>query len=175
MNGVARLLLPGLLAALLAAPPAHAGLPAAYTPLVIEPQAQGEQMEFDLTPALERARRDGRRVYLYLGAHDCPYCRRYEAFLLANAAALVPEFAGYQVVDLRSALKVNAGRLVLRIGERRFGYAEFQQWLGDERHRLVYPTVWLLDTRPRPLMQMPSGTGTFETVEEQIEVLKLVQ
>ena len=46
----------------------------------------------------------------------------------------------------------------------------------DERVRmLVYPNVWVLDATPRPLMQMPSGTGTFETVPEQIEILQLVQ
>lgn len=164
------------LATLLAPRPARAaGLPPAYGAIVVEPQRSGERVEFDLTPALDRARRDGRRVYLFLGAHDCHYCRRYESFLQRNATALVPEFAGYQVVDLRSALNVNGTRLAFRIGERSWSYVEFQQWLGDERNRLVYPTVWLLDTRPRPLMQMPTGTGTFETVEEQVEVLKLVQ
>jgi hypothetical protein len=48
--------------------------------------------------------------------------------------------------------------------------------LGDERVRqLVYPSVWLLDLNARNLMQMPAGTGTFETLEEQMEILKLVQ
>ena len=40
---------------------------------------------------------------------------------------------------------------------------------------LVYPSVWLLDGTPKPLMQMPAGTGTFQTVEEQLEILQLVQ
>ena len=47
---------------------------------------------------------------------------------------------------------------------------------GDERARqLVYPNIWLLDAELKPLLQMPSGAGTFETVPEQIEVLQLVQ
>ena len=44
---------------------------------------------------------------------------------------------------------------------------------------LVYPSVWLLDgkdaARPKNLMQMPAGCGTFETVPEQLEILNLVQ
>ena len=40
---------------------------------------------------------------------------------------------------------------------------------------LVYPSVWLLDAQLKPLMQMPAGTGTFQTVEEQLEILQLVQ
>ena len=46
--------------------------------------------------------------------------------------------------------------------------------LCDERMRqLVYPSVWLLDADAKPLMQMPAGTGTFETVPEQLEILRL--
>ena len=45
---------------------------------------------------------------------------------------------------------------------------------GDERARaLVYPSVWLLDAAAKPLMQMPAGSGTFETVPEQLEILRL--
>ena len=40
---------------------------------------------------------------------------------------------------------------------------------------LVYPSVWLFDQQLKPLMQMPAGTGTFETVDEQLEILHLVQ
>jgi hypothetical protein len=48
--------------------------------------------------------------------------------------------------------------------------------LGDERARqLVYPSVWLLGADGKPLMQMPAGTGTFETVPEQLEILRLEQ
>ena len=33
----------------------------------------------------------------------------------------------------------------------------------------------LLDANGKPLMQMPAGTGTFETVPEQLEILRLEQ
>lgn len=166
-------------AALLAAAPAARaqGLPPAYGALVVEPRHDGERVVFDLDGARARAQREGRHLYLYLGASDCRYCRRYEAFLDKHAAELVPQFAArYLLVDLRSALSVSAARLHFRAGGRSLAYAEFQKSIGDERARLlVYPSVWLLDGALKPLMQMPSGTGTFETVQEQVEILQLVQ
>jgi hypothetical protein len=156
---------------------AQAALPVAYNAIVIEPRGLPERAEFDLSAALQRARQQKKRLYVYLGARDCPFCRRYEAFLDKNAHELAPQFAEkYLLVDLRSALNVQAPRLFIRIGNRSLAYADFQRSIGDERERqLVYPSVWLLDGQARPLMQMPAGTGTFETVDEQIEVLQLQQ
>ena len=165
------------LAFALALPAAAEGLPAAYGAIVVQPAAEPARHEFDLGAALERARREGKRLYVYLGASDCPYCRKYEAFLEANAAELVPQFAkDYLVLDLRSSLSVHADRLYFRIGDNSLPYAEFMRKLGDERARqLVYPSVWLFDGQAKPLMQMPAGTGTFETVPEQLEILRLEQ
>ena len=161
----------------LASSAAMAGIPAAYLPIVVQPVGAPARLEFDLTAALERAKRENKRLYVYLGASDCPYCRKYEAFLEKNAAALVPHFSPQDiVVDLRSALAATAKQLFIRIGERSLPYAEFQRSLGDERARmLVYPSVWLLGADAKPLMQMPAGTGTFQTVSEQLEILRLEQ
>jgi len=166
------------LAALLAATvSAGAALPAAYAPMVVEARGLPERAEFDLSAALRRAGRENKSLYIYLGAHDCPFCRRYENFLDKNAVELLPHFAAkYIVVDLRSALAIQAPRLFFRNGGRSLAYADFMREIGDERARqLVYPSVWLLDPKARPLMQMPAGTGTFETVEEQLEILRLQQ
>ena len=156
---------------------AHAiGLPPAYEAIVVEPSVNEERSQFDLRPAVARARAEGKRLYMYLGARECPFCRRYEAFLDRHATELRPHFKPWLLVDLRSSLRVNADRLWLQLGDRALPFAEFQKQLGDERQRLVYPSVWLLNpTTGKPLMQMPAGTGTFETVEEQVEVLNLVQ
>ena len=155
------------------------GIPAAYAPIVIEPSPgseRAERAEFDLSAALARAQRENKRLYVYLGASDCPYCRRYENFLEKNATELVPHFKPYLIVDLRSALSTQAQRLYIRVGARSLPYAEFQRSINDERARmLVYPSVWLFDTQLKPLMQMPAGTGTFQTVPEQLEILQLVQ
>ncbi len=156
---------------------ALAGFPVAYAPIVVQPTGTPERYEFDLSAALRQAKRTNKRLYVYLGASDCPYCRKYEAFLDRNAAELVPEFAkDYLVVDLRSNLSANAQRLYIRIGNSSLPYADFQRSIGDERARqLVYPSVWLFDANVKPLMQMPAGTGTFETVPEQLEILRLEQ
>ncbi len=162
--------------ALLVAMPAVAALPAAYSPMVVQPTGAPARAEFDLTAVLARAHSEGRRLYVYLGASDCPFCRRYEAFLDANATELKPHFANYLIVDLRSSLSVNADKLHIRVGNRSLPYAEFQRSIGDERARqLVYPSVWLFDASLKPLMQMPAGTGTFQTVPEQLEILRLEQ
>ena len=155
----------------------QAALPAAYNAIVIEPHGLPERAEFDLTAALQRARHEKKRLYVYLGARDCPFCRRYEAFLDKNARELTPQFAEkYLLVDLRSALNIQAPRLFIRIGNRSLAYADFQRSIGDERERqLVYPSVWLLDQDAKPLMQMPAGNGTFQTVPEQLEILRLEQ
>ncbi|WP_127996554.1 thioredoxin family protein [Piscinibacter defluvii] len=161
---------------LLAAGAARAiGLPPRYGATIVQPQGLPEQYEFDLGPALARARAENKRLYVYLGANDCPFCRKYEAFLDKNADALLPHFQkDWLLYDLRSSLKVQADRLRFRIGAQSWGYTEFMKKLGDERVRqLVYPSVWLLDGEGRNLMQMPAGTGTFETVPEQLEILRL--
>lgn len=154
---------------------AVAGIPAAYAPIVVMPVGTPQRYEFDLTAALSRAQRERKRLYVYLGADNCPFCRKYEAFLDRNAVELTPHFAkDYLVVDLRSTLSAQASRLYLRIGEVSLSYADFQRSIGDERARvLVYPSVWLLNGAAKPLMQMPAGAGTFETVPEQLEILRL--
>ncbi|NRT55139.1 thioredoxin family protein [Sphaerotilus uruguayifluvii] len=158
---------------------ADAGVPAAYAPVVVEPRPDDAgRLEFDLRPAQQRARQLGRALYVYLGADDCPYCRRYEDFLAENAGALARRFAaGYVVADLRGRLSLAAERLMLRTEALRLPYADFQRAIGDARARLlVYPCIWLLDAGSgRPLMQMPAGAGTFLTVDEQIEILDRIE
>jgi thiol-disulfide isomerase/thioredoxin len=168
---------PAALALLLSPLAATAGVPAPYAPIVVQPAGTPQRWEFDLTPALERAQREHKRLYVYLGADNCPFCRRYEAFLAANADELKPHFAkNWLVVDLRSTLSAQAPQLYFRIGDKVLPYADFQRSIGDERARqLVYPSVWLFDAAAKPLMQMPAGTGTFETVPEQLEILRVEQ
>lgn len=153
------------------------GMPARYSPTEIKPTGTPQRYEFDITAAIERARREHKRLYLYLSASDCPFCRKYEAFLEKNAAELAPHFAkDWIVFEMRANLSIQADRLWFRVGDKALPYADFMRALGDERARqLVYPSVWLLDGQGKPLMQMPAGTGTFETVPEQLEILRLEQ
>ena len=150
------------------------GIPGAYGPVVILPAGEPARTEFDLTAVADRAKRENKRLYVYLGAKDCAYCRKYESFLDKNSRELVPHFSEYIVVDLRSALSVTQDKLFIRVGDTSRPYAEFQKAIGDVRARmLVYPLVWLFDGNLKPLMQMPAGAGTFQTVPEQLEILRL--
>ena len=153
------------------------GMPPRYSSTEIKPAGTPQRYEFDLSAAIERARRENKRLYLYLSASDCPFCRKYEAFLEKNAAELAPHFAkDWIVFEMRANLSIQADRLWFRVGDKALPYADFMRAIGDERARqLVYPSVWLLDGQGKPLMQMPAGTGTFETVDEQLEILNLVQ
>lgn len=173
----ARVVAAFVLALLAALPAGAAGIPADYAPIVVEPTVRDGRSEFDLSAAQSRARREKKRLYVYLGASDCPFCRIYEAFLRENVHDLLAEFArDYLIVDLRSSLAVKAESLYFRVGAKSLGYRAFMERLGDERARLlVYPSVWLFDSELKPLMQMPAGTGTFQTVPEQLEILQLVQ
>lgn len=153
------------------------GMPPRYSPTEIKPAGTPQRYEFDLSAAIERARRENKRLYLYLSASDCAFCRKYEAFLEKNAAELAPQFAkDWIVFEMRANLSIQADRLWFRVGDKALPYADFMRAIGDERARqLVYPSVWLLDGQGKPLMQMPAGTGTFETVPEQLEILRLEQ
>lgn len=155
---------------------AHANFPAAYAPMVVEPTIKDGVYEFDLRAAQARARAEKKSLYVYLGAHNCSYCKKYQAFLAANAKALVPEFAkDYLVVDLKGDLRATDKQVVLRTEKLHLPYTAFQKAIGDERTRvLTYPNIWLLNADGMPLMQMPTGAGTFETVPEQLEILRLI-
>jgi len=146
----------------------------AYKPLEILPLKSPQHWEFDLDPALARARREGKQLYLVLSAWDCHFCARYERFLQKHAAELAPQFERHRLlfVHLRSALEAQGDRVFLRAQGRSEAYADFQRRLGDERtRRMVYPVIWLLNPQLQPLIQLPYGTGTFETVAEQLEVI----
>ena len=166
-----------LVLAMAASPVQAMGIPAAYAPTSVAPTGLPQRYEFDLDPALRRAQQAHKRLYVYLHATDCPYCRKYEAFLGRNADALAPHFAkDYFVYDLQASLSIQADKLFFKMGGKTLGYADFMRAIGDERARmLVYPSVLLLDAKGKPLMQMPAGTGTFETVPEQLEILRLEQ
>ena len=73
----------------------------------------------------------------YLGADDCPYCRRYENFLRKNAGELVPHFKPWLVVDLRSSLSTLQSQLFFRVGNQSLVYAAFQRSINDERARML--------------------------------------
>src|SRR5438552_1600939 len=79
---------------------AAAAIPDIYRPVVVSPPFSFSARIFDISPALAQARREGKPVFLYLGASDCSTCREYERFLKTNQIALTEKFSRVIVVDL---------------------------------------------------------------------------
>lgn len=149
---------------------AAAQIPDSYRPMVIEPPLSLSARVIDLTPAVDRARREGKPLYLYLGARDCPPCKAYTGFLQANREALQPAFDQVVVADVRTWLRGPA--LVFKIGEQHYTAAEFKALVGDVNQGLSYPSYWLLTPQLRQVRQFPKGGG-LETVAQQLEALRL--
>ena len=137
-----------------------------------------QRHEFDLTTALRRARREHKRLYIYLGAERLP------PIAASTRPSLQATRSSWRRTSPRTtssstcaaACRCRPTDSTSASATRSLPYADFQRSIGDERARLlVYPSVWLLDANAKPLMQMPAGTGTFETVPEQLEILRLEQ
>jgi len=83
----------------------HAEIPDAYQPLVIKPAFSFTERRVDLTPALLQARRLNKPLLVYLGAYDCPPCKRYTGFLENHVEAMRPALDAVVVLDIRTWLK----------------------------------------------------------------------
>lgn len=81
---------------------AIAGIPDNYSPIAIEPPFSFSERLIDLTPAITKAKRDGKPILIYMGAQDCPPCKQYEQFLEQNHSALASTYESLVVVDVRS-------------------------------------------------------------------------
>ena len=80
----------------------------------------------------------------------------------------------YVVGDVGRNVSGRARQWYIGVGDSSLPYVDVQRSIGGARVRVwAYPNVWLLDQQARPLMQMPAGTGTFETVAEQLDILRL--
>lgn len=160
-----------LLLALAHAPLAGAQIPDAFRPLVVEAPFALAERQFDLNPAIAKARAEKKLLFVYLGAHDCPYCVQYVRFLRANTEALLPVYSRHVVVDIRTWLK--GPQPTFLVGDRKYTFAEFQSVVGGPaRKQAVYPTFWLLtpDLKARPL---PAGTNLFKSVDEHRKALSV--
>ena len=157
--------------ALLQACVAAAQIPDAFRPLVVEAPFALAERRFDLNPAIAKARAEKKLLFVYLGAHDCPYCVQYVRFLRANTDALLPVYSRHVVVDIRTWLR--GPEPTFLVGDRKYTFAEFQSVVGSRAgKRLVYPSFWLLtpDLKARPL---PTGTNLFRSLDEHRKALSV--
>lgn len=139
---------------------ARAEIPDSYSPVILtaNPESAAERV-FDLTPAFERARRLNRRVLIYLGAAECPPCRRYTGFLIEHERELRPLFGRVVVVDVRTSIR--GPRPTFLLDGQRYSTLEFKAYMGNIDPGLSYPTWWLVDNAGRQVRSLPRGVEQF--------------
>ncbi|WP_458232799.1 hypothetical protein [Roseateles sp. P5_E8] len=150
---------------------AHAAIPSDYEPTVVEAPFSFSERVFDLSPALLRAEREHKGLYIYLGAKDCPPCRAYEVFLSQHRAELLPAFRNLVFVDLRTW--VRGPDIKFKVGDKLYAFQEFRQKVRDSNKGWSYPYFWLVDPALKRLKKMPVGSDNYLTVDKQLEVLRL--
>ena len=151
--------------------PALAKIPTQYEPVVIEAGFSFTKREFNLTAAVDRSKREGKPLYVYLGAEDCPPCKVYHQFLLENRESLSQSFSNVIVVDIRTWL--NGPPLYFKVAEKSYSFEEFKLLVGDKNKALTYPYYWLLDPGLIQVKQLPQGSLHYMPLEKQIKILSI--
>ena len=150
---------------------AQAKIPTDYNAIVVNAVSSETETLFDITAAVERATRENKPMFVYMGAHDCPPCQDYERFLRRNWDALHASFDQVVVVDLRTAL--NSKRAIFIIGDKRYTYSQFLNLIGDSVTAHFYPRYWFITPQLRQVKQAPRNLRNFQNVETHLEFLKL--
>ncbi len=143
--------------------PVLAEIPDSYAPIVVRanPDSASERV-FDLGPAFERARRQGRPVLIYLGAAECPPCQRYTQFLKDHEREMRPLLDKVVVVDVRTTIR--GPRPTFLFGGNKYSTLEFKAFIGNADPGLAYPTWWLVNADGRQLRPLPRGVEQFVDV-----------
>lgn len=142
---------------------ALAGIPDNYHPIPIEPPFSFSERLIDLTPALSKAKKEGKPLLIYMGAQDCPPCKEYERFLEQNHHTLASTYESLVVVDVRSWLK--GPKLVFQVTDKRYTLEEFKAAVGDINKTYTWPYWWLINPDLRQLKQLPRGSKNYLEVE----------
>ncbi|MFA5914474.1 MAG: thioredoxin family protein [Sterolibacterium sp.] len=149
---------------------AHAEIPDFFQPMVVTPPFSFSERLIDLTPAFEKAKQLNKPILIYLGANDCPPCKRYTAFLERHEEEMKPAFAKLVLVDIRTWLK--GPKLIFQLHDRTYSVAEFKALVGDTNKGLFYPTWWLLNPEGKQMHQLPQGSSNFTSVSNHIRLLE---
>ena len=148
---------------------ARADIPDTYSPLPVEAPFAFTERVFDLTPAIERARAEGKLLFVYFGAKNCPYCKEYEIFLQKNREALGPVYAQHVVADVRTYL--TGPDVFFKVGKRKYSFREFASVAGDLHGKTTYPRFWLLTADLKPARKLPQGSKPYGNLEEHKRLL----
>lgn len=150
---------------------AIAGIPDNYNPIPIDPPFSFSERLIDLTPAIAKAKKDGKPILIYMGAQDCPPCKQYEQFLEKNHKALASTYESLVVVDVRSWLK--GPKLVFQVADKRYSLDEFKAAVGDGNRSYTWPYWWLITPDLRQLKQLPRGSKYYLEVEQHKNLFRV--
>jgi hypothetical protein len=151
--------------------PVSATIPDEYVPLVVKAPFAFTERVFDLTPAVELARRERKPLFIYLGAADCPPCVEYKHFLTKHREELRDAFSRVVLVDIRTWIRGPA--IHFTVDGRRYTFDEFKAQVGDVTTQFTYPYFWFVSADLKQLRQLPRGSRNYLSVESQVEVLRI--
>jgi thiol-disulfide isomerase/thioredoxin len=149
---------------------AVAGIPVAFSPLIIEPPFSFAEKVVDITPALNKARTANKPLLLYVGAHDCPPCKAYGIWLEQNEKEMLPHFNKFVVAEVRTWIK--GPKIIFAVNGKRFNTKEFYEFVGDS-NTFAYPSWMLLDANAKIIKQLPHGANAFMDLEKHKDYLTI--
>lgn len=160
-----------------ASPGAYANVPLEYGAIVIKTPLSFSEHVFDLTPAVARARAENKPLFIYYSApaNQCPPCLVFERFLADNKEALVPEFRGVVLADVRGWLR--PPKLIYVIDGQRYTFRQLNDRFGDARRQLWFPYIWYVTPTLQQIQQLGDGSGgtpteAFTNVEQLKAILR---
>lgn len=149
---------------------ALAGIPATFSPMVIEPPFSFAEKVVDITPALNKSRAANKPLLLYVGAHDCPPCKAYGIWLEQNEKEMLPHLSKFVVAEVRTWIK--GPKIIFAFDGKRFNAKEFYEFVGDA-NTFSYPTWMLLDGNAKIIKQLPRGANAFMDIEKHKDNLAI--
>jgi hypothetical protein len=150
---------------------AMATIPDEYNPVVIEPPSSFSERVVDLTKVVEVAKQQRKNIWLYLGAADCPPCRKYHEFLRANFNELKDDYSKYIIVDIRTWVK--GPELKFKVGDKTYTYKEFNDATGSYKVSYRYPHYWALSPELKSVKELHPNEGILKRVEDHLEFIRM--
>lgn len=163
-----RALLVAALFAVVAAPSASARMPDAYGAIRVQAGPGDAERRFDLRPAIEQARKAGKPILLYVGAHDCPYCRVLERSFGEHAERLAPRIrARYVLVEIEGWLRGPKRIFVFPDGEFPIEGLNARLGVSERGRRFVWPSFFALDpVTMKSVKPMSEGNNRYVDPDE---------
>lgn len=157
-----------LAATVLAAMPAVARMPDAYGAIRVQAGPGEAERRFDLRPAIEQARKAGKPILLYVGAHDCPYCRVLERSFGEHADRLAPRIrARYVMVEIEGWLRGPKRIFVLPDGEFPIEALNARLGVTERGRRFIWPSFFALDPATmKSIKPMSEGNNRYVDPDE---------